>query len=56
MGIGGGGVKKKKVVRERDLLWISLSKRETLPVWTRMVAVNMHLKTFRRSIFILKWI
>jgi len=36
---GGGleveGGQKKKVVRERNLLWVSLSKRETLPVWTR---------------------
>lgn len=37
----------KKGGGERDLLWISLSKRETLLVWTRMVAVKMYLKNIQ---------
>lgn len=48
-GMEAGGDKKK--AGERYLLWISLSKRGTLLVWTRMVAVKMYLKNIQKVDF-----
>lgn len=55
-GLEVGVAKKKKMVRERDLLWVSLSKKEILLAWSSMVVMNMDLKKFRRWILILRWI
>lgn len=42
---------KKKGGRERDLLCVSLSRRETLLVWTRVVVVKMDLKNIQEVDF-----
>lgn len=43
--------KKKKVGSERDLLCVSLSRREILLVWTSVVVVKMDLKNIQEVDF-----
>lgn len=47
----GRRCKRKRWERERDLLCVSLSRRETLLVWTRVVVVKMDLKNIQEVDF-----